>query len=144
MIRHGDAPQRIEEYVGKVKRRLSDAMFDHRKLKVYERSRVIARQIHALLKAAPKRRLDLIDQLNRAVASLVLNIAEGAGEYRPREKARFYWMARRSAHEASSVLDLLVDVEILLPSQTLAVQQDIMETVAMLVRLAQNLDKKAI
>ena len=117
-------------------------MLDHRKLKVYDRSRQIAREVHGLLERASRRRPDLIDQLNRAVASVVLNIAEGAGEYRPREKARFYRMARRSANEASGVLDLLVDIEILEETHTAGVQRDIAETIAMLVRLAQNFDRK--
>jgi four helix bundle protein len=45
--------------------------------------------------------------LRRASASIVLNIAEGAAEFRPREKARFYRMALRSASEAAATLDLL-------------------------------------
>jgi four helix bundle protein len=48
------------------------------------------------------------DQLLRACTSIVLNLAEGVAEYSPREKARFYRMARRSAAEASAALDLLV------------------------------------
>jgi four helix bundle protein len=33
-----------------------------------------------------------------------LNIAEGAGEFSPSEKARFYRMARRSATECAAIL----------------------------------------
>ena len=47
------------------------------------------------------------DQLRRAAGSIAFNIAEGAGEYRPKEKARFYRMARRSATECASILDAL-------------------------------------
>ena len=50
---------------------------------------------------------DLCDQLRRAASSIVLNLAEGAGEIRPREKRRFYRMAYRSANECVAVLDLL-------------------------------------
>ncbi len=47
------------------------------------------------------------DQIDRASGSVVANIAEGAGEFRPREKARFYRMARRSAIEISAWLDII-------------------------------------
>jgi four helix bundle protein len=49
----------------------------------------------------------LRDQLRRASLSIVLNIAEGAGRFSPRDKARFYAMARGSACECAAVLDVL-------------------------------------
>jgi four helix bundle protein len=47
------------------------------------------------------------DQLRRAAASIVLNLAEGAGRTSQREKARFTAIARGSALECQAVLDLL-------------------------------------
>ena len=38
--------------------------------------------------------------------SICLNTAEGAGEFSPGEKARFYRLARRSATECVGVLDI--------------------------------------
>jgi len=38
----------------------------------------------------------------------VANIAEGAGEFSPAEKARFYRMARRSAIEVVAWLEIIV------------------------------------
>lgn len=52
-------------------------------------------------------RRDLADQLRRASTSIPLNIAEGAGEFSPREKVRFYRMARRSACECFAILDVI-------------------------------------
>ena len=52
----------------------------------------------------PRGRAYLSDQLRRAVASIPLNIAEGAGEFAPADKAHFYRMARRSATETAAVL----------------------------------------
>lgn len=50
----------------------------------------------------------LRDQLDRASASVVLNIAEGAGRRTAAEKASFYAIARGSAAECAAILDLLV------------------------------------
>jgi four helix bundle protein len=49
----------------------------------------------------------LRDQLERASASIVLNIAEGAGRSSAPDKARFYSIARGSATECAAILDLL-------------------------------------
>ncbi len=49
---------------------------------------------------------------DRASASIVLNIAGGAGEFAKREKARFYRIARRSATEFAEILDILRELEL--------------------------------
>jgi four helix bundle protein len=48
----------------------------------------------------------LARQMHAAVVSIALNIAEGAGEYSPGDKARFYRYALRSCTEALASLDL--------------------------------------
>src|SRR5450432_1334217 len=53
----------------------------------------------------PRGRGYLADQLRRAASSIAFNIAEGAGEFAPADKARFYRMARRSATESAAILD---------------------------------------
>src|SRR5262245_32140568 len=45
-------------------------------------------------------------QLERASATIVLNIAEGCGRFARAEKAHFYLIARGSAMECVGVLDL--------------------------------------
>jgi four helix bundle protein len=52
----------------------------------------------------------LADQLHRAVISIPLNIAEGAGEYSTRDKARFYRYALRSTKESLAILDVLKEI----------------------------------
>jgi four helix bundle protein len=47
----------------------------------------------------------LVDQLRRESLSVTLNVAEGAGEFAPADKARFYRMARRSGTECVAILD---------------------------------------
>ena len=52
-----------------------------------------------------------VDQIGRASTSIVLNIAEGCGEFSAADRARFYRFARRSAAECAAVLDLLEEFE---------------------------------
>ena len=44
--------------------------------------------------------------MKRAASSISLNIAEGVGEYKPLEKARFYRMALTSASETGAILQI--------------------------------------
>ena len=71
--------------------------FDHTKLDVYRVSLDFIELTEQLVSGLPRGRADLVDQLRRAATSIVLNIAEGAGEFSPKDKARFYRMAKRSA-----------------------------------------------
>ena len=74
----------------------------------------------------------LSDQLRRAVASIPLNIAEGAGEFAPADKARFYRMARRSATETAAVLDVLAVFGLADAQRLVAVRALLLRITAML------------
>ena len=60
----------------------------------------------------PRDRYYVIDQLRRASLSVVLNIAEGAGEFSRKAKGNFYRIALRSARECAGVLDALEVLEV--------------------------------
>ena len=83
---------------------------------------------------------DLADQLRRAASSVALNIAEGAGEFTPREKARFYRIARRSATECAAVLDALVDTRLIAAVEAEPLRNRAARIVAMLVLLARAME----
>ena len=98
--------------------------FDHEKLDVYQATMEFVVIIETIVKQFPKGRAYLVDQLQRAGSSVLLNIAEGAGEFAVNEKVRFYRMARRSATECAGILDIcrrlcLIDEEISLKSRDL-------------------------
>jgi four helix bundle protein len=65
-----------------------------------------AEQGDLLCESFPGRRKDLADQLARASTSILLNIAEVAGEFAPAERKRFFRMSRRSAMECAAALSL--------------------------------------
>ena len=89
--------------------------------------------------AFPRGRAYLSDQLRRAVASIPLNIAEGAGEFSPADKARFYRMARRSATETAAVLDVLAVLGLADAQRLVAVRALLVRITAMLTAMVLTL-----
>jgi four helix bundle protein len=83
------------------------AVPDHERFPVYRKALDLHELVLSWIPTLDRRDTWTADQLRRASASIVVNIAEGAGEFSPREKARFYRMALRSATEASAILDLV-------------------------------------
>lgn len=81
--------------------------FDFEKLDVFNAAVDFVAVANALAERLPRGRAYLVDQLQRAATSIVLNIAEGTGEFSALEKARFYRMARRSTYESASILVVL-------------------------------------
>ena len=80
--------------------------FDHERLDVYQAAIDFVVLANDLAEQLPRGRGYLADQLQRASTSIPLNVAEGAGEFSPAEKARFYRIARRSATECAAILDV--------------------------------------
>ena len=74
----------------------------------------------------------------RASSSIALNIAEGAGEFSPKEKARFYRMARRSATECAAILDVCRRLALLGEDAHLASRELLLRIVSMLVSLIKS------
>jgi four helix bundle protein len=112
---------------------------DHEKLDVYRfaiRFVVLAEEI---IENLPRGRAYLVDQLRRAGSSIPLNIAEGAGEYASIEKARFYRMAKRSATECSSILDILQHLQLIDQELFSKARELLAPIVAMLIKMIQRL-----
>jgi four helix bundle protein len=79
--------------------------FGYRKLDVYRRANDFFRPAYVLGKRIKRNDGFIRSQFLRAALSIKLNIAEGSGEIRPKEKGRLYRIARRSADECSALLD---------------------------------------
>lgn len=80
--------------------------FTHERLEAYQQALTFLGLAYAYAASLPRGTAFLADQLRRAATSILLNIAEGAGEASPAEKARFYRIARRSALECAAILDV--------------------------------------
>ena len=87
--------------------------FDHENMDVYKLSIEFVAQANEIIEKLPKGRRYIADQLQRAALSVVLNIAEGAGKFAPRDKASFYTIARGSATECAAILDVCERLEII-------------------------------
>jgi four helix bundle protein len=118
-------------------------MMDHERLEVYQLARLLARECNELIPALRGARGELVDQFRRATLSVALNIAEGAGEFAPREKARFYRIAKRSATECGAVLDHIADLGIATPHQTAAAKTLLRRIVGALVKLILSTERSA-
>ena len=82
------------------------ATFDHEKLDVYNAAIDFVALADDVIEHLPRGRGYLADQLQRAATSIALNIAEGAGEFSKKDKARFCRMALRSGTECAALLDV--------------------------------------
>lgn len=109
---------------------------DHCKLDVYHRALDLLDRVDQIHEAMPPGRAHLRDQLDRAMTSVVLNIAEGAGEFSKDEKQRFYRMARRSATETAAILDILDRRNAVAAAMIEPARELLVRVVSMLARLA--------
>jgi len=108
--------------------------FDHEKMDVYQLSVDFISIANELVESIPKGRAYLGNQLQRAALSIVLNIAEGAGKFSPKDKASFYTTARGSTTECAAVLDVCRQLQL--------IDEDVLkENKEILNRIAQMLTK---
>jgi four helix bundle protein len=84
----------------------SSGEFEYQRFDCYR----VALEFQALVpRLFPRRGYSALrDQLDRASASILLNIAEGFGRFSRADKAQFYLIARGSAMESAAVLDVLL------------------------------------
>ena len=111
--------------------------FDHEKLKVYQKALdFIDWSKDILLKSNYKSSLK--DQFERASTSIVLNIAEGNGKFYPKDRCRYFDIARGSALESSACLDVLFHRNLTTEDQVESDKKILNEIVAMLVGLIKS------
>jgi four helix bundle protein len=86
--------------------------FPQSRLEAYELAAEFVVLVDKITHDLPRGRAYLVDQLRRASLSIQANIAEGAGEFSPSDKARFYRMALRSSTECAALLDACKRLEL--------------------------------
>jgi four helix bundle protein len=108
--------------------------FDHEKLEVYQEAIAFIAWVAKLLDGTA-RIGDVKDQLARASVSIPLNIAEGSGKFSSKDRCRSYDLARGSALECASALDILVAAARLTPDEIRPGKERLQKIVRMLVGL---------
>lgn len=113
--------------------------FDHEKLDVYKVAMEFVILIDEIVEHFQRGRAYLVDQLQRAGTSVLLNIAEGAGEYASNEKGRFYRMAKRSATECAGIFDICLRIKLIEEKHYKQGRELLIRIVSMLIKMAQGL-----
>ena len=112
--------------------------FDHERLDVYQAAIDFVVLANDVVEHLPRGRGYLADQLQRAATSIPLNVAEGAGEFSPAEKVRFYRIARRSATECAAILDVCRKLELVCEERYCVGRELLVRVVSMLVRMSRS------
>ena len=110
--------------------------FDYERWDVYRAALEFIIVIKNTVEQFPSGNGYLVDQLRRAGTSVPLNIAEGAGEHSANEKARFYRMAKRSATECASILDVCKQLELISEDRYKKGRELLLRIVAMLTKMS--------
>jgi len=111
---------------------------DHERLDVYHAAVELVLLAEEVVERLPQGRGYLADQLRRASTSVPLNIAEGAGEYAIAEKGRFYRMAKRSAMECASIIEICRRLRLIEEKQHGKLRETLIRIAAMLTKMAQG------
>jgi len=119
------------------------AEFAYRRMECYQAARVVARDVRKAVTAVPRQYWYAADQLLRAMLSVMLNLAEGAGEFRPREKARFCRMSRRSAFEAAAAVEHLNDLSLVEDATAESLISSLERIAASLTMLIKSMEQRA-
>lgn len=110
---------------------------DYEKLDVYRHAMNLVLALETIIDRLPGGRGYLVDQLRRASTSVVLNIAEGAGEHAPAEKSRFYRMAKRSGTECASIVEICLHLRLIDEESYRKVREQVIRISAMLTKMTQ-------
>lgn len=113
--------------------------FDHEKLEVYQIELAFLRWVTPLLakvkqSGSAARTSEMIDQLDRASLSALLNTAEGNGRRQRQARAKFFDDARGSVTECAACLDAIV-------AKGICSEAEIAEGKQLLIRICSMLTK---
>jgi four helix bundle protein len=113
-------------------------------LQVYRKALIFTKGIRKIVKAFPKDELfGLTSQFKRAADSIVLNIAEGAGNSSNKEFIHFLEYSIRSSFECKGCLDIALENEYLNRKEYQDLLAESNELIAMLYGLQKHLKQES-
>ena len=110
-------------------------MFGHQRLYCYNLCLGVAKRMPELIGSWPSGSGYLVDQLKRALSSVILNIAEGNGRKSIKERRRFFDIAIGSAAEVSSIFDVARAYGYITEPVYEELQSELLQVVRMLYKL---------
>ena len=117
--------------------------FDFENLDVFNVAVEMLICLDAIADVLPTGRAYMRDELRRAANSVVLNISEGAGEFSPGDKVRFYRMAKRSATEAAAQVIVATRLGLTGDTDVARARKLLHRVVSMLVRMVARVESRA-
>ncbi|MDQ3198231.1 MAG: four helix bundle protein [Verrucomicrobiota bacterium] len=120
--------------------------FDHEKLEVYQVELAFITWLTPLLAKVKQsgtttRTAEVIDQLDRASLSALLNTAEGNGRRQRQTRAKFFDDARGSSTECAACLDALVAKQLCSLAEVSEGKELLLRIVSMLTKLVERFDR---
>ena len=112
--------------------------FSHEKLEVYQRALKFISWLDEIILKAEKNR-NVIDQIDKASISIVLNIAEGNGKSSNKDHNRFLEIARGSALECAACIDVMYAKRMILLVKAEDGKEQLEVVVKMLFKLSQRI-----
>ncbi len=116
---------------------MSEKLFDHEKLRVYQASIEFIIWLETILQKVPKRNA-VYNQLDRASTSIPLNIAEGNGKFTKPDRCKYFDIARGSALESAAAMDILAAKKIIDENDLIPGKKILRSIVSMLVGLIKS------
>lgn len=117
---------------------------NHRHLEVWKQAIDFAERIYSLTEQYPRTEVyGLVSQMRRAVVSVSANIAEGAARKSSKEFLQFVYIARGSASELDTLLELSRRTKMIEEEVFSQVQQQNLMLAKMLTALARSLIVRA-
>ncbi|NOX67483.1 MAG: four helix bundle protein [Chlorobi bacterium] len=113
--------------------------FDHEKLVVYRRALEVIEFFEIIFKKGISSSYK--NQLERASSSIVHNISEGNGKYTSKDRCKYFDIARGSALECASGLDIQYIKNVISKEELYKGKSLLREVVSMLVGLIKNNSK---
>ncbi|MEO6971602.1 MAG: four helix bundle protein [Chthoniobacterales bacterium] len=121
--------------------------FDHEKLEVYQLELAFIAWVTPLLTKVKQsgtttRTAEVIDQLDRASLSALLNTAEGNGRRQRQTRAKFFDDARGSSTECAACLDALVAKKLCSAEEVTEGKELLLRIVSILTKLIERFDQR--
>lgn len=112
--------------------------FNHEKLEVYRKSLAFIQWSNDIIANEKLYRFPVINQLDRASTSIVLYISEGNGKYTAKDKCRYFDIAKASALESASCLDILFTKDLINEDVVNSGKDQLKEIISMLYGLIKS------